>query len=263
MQDRHTNKEKYFKEQIITTEKHVIPFIQNLVEINSTLKVAEIGCGEGGNLKPFLDIGCKVTGIDISESKIENAKKYFSNHKNTNNINLICDDIYNITHSYTGKFDLIIMRDAFEHIQNQDYFMNHIKNFLLHNGKIFFSFPPRQMPFGGHQQICKSKILDKLPYFHLLPKFWYKYILKISGESDETINGLLEIKQTGISIEKFKKIIKKNKYIIEKEEYYFINPNYEVKFNIKKKKLLKIFNLNYLRNFYTTNYYCIVSVKVN
>ena len=74
MDDRHLNREKYFQEQSYTTEKYVIPFINKLLPITSNLTIAEVGCGEGGNLKPFLDIGCKVVGIDLAENKISNAK---------------------------------------------------------------------------------------------------------------------------------------------------------------------------------------------
>lgn len=39
--------------------------------------VAEIGCGEAGSLKPFLDMGCTCIGIDLEDVKIENGKKFF------------------------------------------------------------------------------------------------------------------------------------------------------------------------------------------
>lgn len=37
----------------------------------------EVGCGDGGNLLPFAEIGCEVTGIDSSEVKILQAKSTF------------------------------------------------------------------------------------------------------------------------------------------------------------------------------------------
>ena len=80
MHERHTDKQLYFKEQVYTTEKYVIPFIRKAAPLEPGMTVLEIGCGEGGNLKPFLDLGCKVTGIDISRSKIESALKYYQDH---------------------------------------------------------------------------------------------------------------------------------------------------------------------------------------
>jgi len=78
MHERHTDRELYFREQAHTTRKHVIPFIETVMPVTPALSVLEIGCGEGGNLLPFLEVGCsRVTGIDLSEYKIENVVSTF------------------------------------------------------------------------------------------------------------------------------------------------------------------------------------------
>ena len=56
------------------SKKHVIPFINNFIVINKDLHVLEIGCGEAGNLKPFLDIGCNSIGGDLNNEKVNYAK---------------------------------------------------------------------------------------------------------------------------------------------------------------------------------------------
>ncbi|NTW33828.1 MAG: class I SAM-dependent methyltransferase [Bacteroidetes bacterium] len=261
MQERHTIREKYFEEQDFTTKKHVIPYLEHFISISSDLFVCEIGCGEGGNLKPFVDFGCKVTGIDISENKIANAKLFFKNNPQKDNLTLISEDIYKITPDELPKFDIILMRDTLEHIPNQDIFLNSLKKFIKPTGKIFISFPPWRMPFGGHQQVCRSSFLSKLPYFHILPVFLYVGLLKLFGESKETIRALLEIKETRISINRFKKIIKKRNFEIIKETYYLINPNYEIKFNLKVRKLPSLLNIPTIRDFFSTAYYCVIRDK--
>lgn len=261
MQERHSNKKKYFEEQNTTSGKHVIPFIEDVIEINKNISVLEIGCGEGGNLLPFLDRGCKkVVGIDLSESKIKNAQSFYEDHPQKENIQFILADIYDIKD--LGTFDIILLRDVIEHIHDQNKFMGFVKKFLNPTGKIFFGFPPWYNPFGGHQQICESKILSKFPYFHLLTKFLYKGILKIFGESEAKIDALLEIRETGISIERFERILSNENYKIDKRTFYLINPNYEVKFNLKPKEQFKtISGLPFIRNFLTTAGYYLVSVK--
>lgn len=260
MQERHLNRKKYFQEQVYTTEKYVIPFISEVLPIDSNLSVLEIGCGEGGNLKPFLDIGCKVTGVDLSEKKIENGKQFFSDHPNKNNLTLIAEDIYQS--KSLGQYDLIIMRDVIEHIHDQERFMSYVKKYLKPNGKFFLAFPPWYNPFGGHQQICKNKILSAMPYYHILPKTIYKGVLKIFNEDSDRIDGLLEIKETGITIERFRKILADNSYKIEKKIFYFINPNYEVKFKLKPKTQLSLISsIPWFRNFVITSCYYIVSLK--
>jgi SAM-dependent methyltransferase len=261
MDDRHLNREKYFQEQSYTTEKYVIPFINKLLPITSNLTIAEVGCGEGGNLKPFLDIGCKVVGIDLAENKISNAIKFFGNHPQKNNLTLIAENIYNIKPDQLFTFDLMFMRDTLEHIYDQDAFLEHLKKFIKPSGKIFLAFPPWRMPFGGHQQMCESPFLSKLPYFHLLPNTLYVGILKLFGENEAKIKGLLEVKETRISIIRFKKILTKRNFKIDSEIFYMINPNYEIKFKLKTMKLPGILNIPFIKDFFITTYYCIISLE--
>jgi cyclopropane fatty-acyl-phospholipid synthase-like methyltransferase len=96
MQKRHKNKPQYFDEQALTTQKFVVPFIADLVKFDSETTVLEIGCGEAGNLMPFLEMGCQCTGIDISCGRIELAKEFYKNHPNRQNLTLICEDIYKV-----------------------------------------------------------------------------------------------------------------------------------------------------------------------
>ena len=65
MQKRHTDPLQYLNEQIISTQKYVVPFIQELKPIVAGMQVLEIGCGEAGNLKPFVDMGCICTGLTV------------------------------------------------------------------------------------------------------------------------------------------------------------------------------------------------------
>ncbi len=262
MQERHINKDIYFNEQVYTTQKYVIPFIDPHLKINSSIHVLEVGCGEAGNLKPFVDIGCKVMGVDLNKEKMEYAKDYFSNDPNGHLMTLVVKDIYNMVDEFKEDFDLIILRDVIEHIHNQEKFMNCLKKFLKPGGKVFFGFPPWQNPFGGHQQICKSKVLSKLPYFHLLPMPLYKGVLKLFGESKATVDDLAEIKETGISIERFERILKTENWVIDRKTLFFINPNYEVKFKLTPRESYGFISaIPFVRNFFTTACYYLVSKK--
>jgi len=258
MQIRHKNKPQYFEEQALTTQKFVVPFIADLVKLDGETTVLEIGCAEAGNLKPFLDLGYQCTGIDISSGRIELAKEFYKNHRRRRNLTLICEDIYKVNPD--KKYDVIIMRDVIEHIPNQEKFMGFVKGFLKPDGIFFLAFPPWQNPFGGHQQICKGKILSKLPWFHLLPRSVFKHFLKLMGESEGTITSLLEIKDTGISIERFERILKHENYKIVKRVYYSVNPNYETKFGLKPRKQFRVVTLiPWIRDFFTTAMYYVVS----
>lgn len=262
MQARHADRKKYFNEQALTTRKYVIPYLQDLIKIDENTSILEIGCGEAGNLEPFLDLGCKrVVGIDISEGRIENGKLYHSNHPNFKNLELITEDIYDT--ETTEEFDIIISRDVIEHIPNQEKFMNRCRDFMKPNGIYFIGFPPWYNPFGGHQQLLKNPFFSKLPYFHIIPRFMYKGLLRIIGESESKIKGMLEIYDTRITIDRLNRILKVNDYQILKKTDYLFNPNYETKFGIKPRKQLKLISsIPFIRNFFVTaSYYVVRAIK--
>jgi len=121
---------------------------------------------------------------------------------------------------------------------------------------IFFAFPPWWMPFGGHQQIARSKVLSKLGYVHLLPNFIYKKLLQSSNERERTKDELLELTETGINIGPMRRLLKKEGFTILKDKHWLFNPIYEYKFKLKPKTVVLPFNrVPFIRNLYTTCYY--------
>jgi hypothetical protein len=118
------------------------------------------------------------------------------------------------------------------------------------------------MPFGGHQQICKHKILSRAPYIHLLPRFLYKKLLLAFSESKSTVEALLEVWDTGISIERFEKICRRTGYGFALKRFYLINPIYELKFGLKPLRQLPLLGqIPVLRNFFTTCVYYLIKIK--
>jgi SAM-dependent methyltransferase len=260
MHERHTDRELYFREQAQTTSRHVLPFIEGILKPAPGVSVLEIGCGEGGNLLPFVEAGChRIVGIDLSENKIGNARKFYAAVPGAERVEFIAADIYDS--GSVGTFNLVMMRDVLEHIHDQEKFIAFVKRFLDHDGILFIAFPPWNNPFGGHQQMCDSRLLSKMPWIHLLPGFLYRSLLMAAGEDPARIEGLLEIKDTGINIGRFEKAIKKEGFHILKKSLWFINPNFEVKFGLRPRRLPRLAgNIPFLRNFVTTTAYYIISV---
>jgi len=260
MYERHVNRNLYFIEQSQITEQIILPYIASNFPITSNSVIFEIGCSDAGNLLPFLAMGCKVTGIDISEVRIKNASTIYRGHPSEKNLTLIAKNIFDVSPEQTGKFDLIIIRDTLEHIENKEEFMSHIKYFLNPGGRIFLCFPPWRMPFGGHQQMCESKFLSKVPYFHLLPKPLFIGLLKLFGEKKYRIDELLEIRKNRMNIRNFRWLVHKNMLKVECEDFYLINPAYKIKFNLNTCKLPRSLNIPILRDFYITGCYYILAV---
>jgi SAM-dependent methyltransferase len=259
MQERHKNRRQYFDEQALTTRAHVLPYIRQTMEVTAATRVFEIGCGEGGNLVPFLELGCQCIGVDLNQSKIDLGKQYLAETLKRANVELIVQDIYDSSADRLGTFDLIILRDVIEHIHGQERFLTFVHKFLKPEGRIFFGFPPWRMPFGGHQQICSNKLLSKLPWFHLLPVPLYKGVLKAGGESDGIVEDLVEIKETGISIARFSETIERSGFRFEQKDLWFINPNYEIKFGLTPRPLPTLLgSIPWAKDFFATCCYALV-----
>lgn len=255
MQERHTNRRRYFEEQSRTSRNYYIPYIQRVTGHIPT-SVLEVGCGEGGNLLPFAESGCEIIGVDIDASRIKQAQTFFA-EKEQKGI-FIASDIFELR-VLKSHFSLIIIHDVIEHIGHKKQFLFDIKSYLSPEGVIFIAFPAWQMPFGGHQQIARGKFISHLPFIHLLPDSLYKWILKTCGEKEDVVKELLSIKTTKCTIETFRKLVETIEYQIVSQQLYFINPHYEVKFGLSPRKLSKIISsIPHLRNFFCTSCFYIL-----
>lgn len=250
MQKRHTNRKRYFEEQAETSKKYYIPYLKTHLGYLPS-KVLEVGCGEGGNLLPFAESGCEVAGVDITESRIRQAQAFFA--ANNQKGLFIASDIFRLR-SLEGGFPLILIHDVNEHIQHKTDFLAGLKKYLSPDGAIFVAFPAWQMPFGGHQQIAQGKIVSHLPFIHLLPGSLYRWALQACGEKGNTIEELLSIRQTKCTIEIFRNRIREAGYQIVNEQFYLINPHYEIKFGLSPRRLSKAISaIPYIRNFFSTS----------
>ncbi len=257
MLDFHSDIETYFKIQYLTSRDHIIPYLKGKVDMTLPLRVLEVGCGEAGVLKAFLELGHHCTGIELEQKRVDIALSFFEKEVEAGQIEFIVRNIYDIDPKRDNlePFDLIILKDVIEHIPNQEKIIPELRKLSKPGGILFFAFPPWYMPFGGHQQIVKNKYISKLPWVHLLPKFLYKSILKGFGEPESTVNELMELDDTGISIERFDRIAKIYYSVIDRT-MFFINPIYQYKFKLKVRKVISgLKSLPFIRNFYTTAVY--------
>ncbi len=257
----HTDYKVRYQQQVDNAREFVIPFIESGLEKKSGLHILDIGCGEGGVLIPFLEKGNSAVGIELDEIKSGYAKELLSNYISEGKAEIINKNIYDDASlkDYHGKFDLIMLKDVIEHIPNQEVFIPYMKKFLKPGGQVFFGFPPWYMPHGGHQQVCSNKFLSMLPYVHLLPNPLYKGVLKLFGEQDAIIKELFEVKSTGISIERFEKLVDKSGYTITKKTFFLFNPIYKYKFGIKPRKQAALISaIPWFRDFVTTCVYYLI-----
>ncbi|MFC1619391.1 class I SAM-dependent methyltransferase [Candidatus Neomarinimicrobiota bacterium] len=254
----HRESSRQFEQQQLVTKDAIIPFIEEVFPIREGLPVMEIGCGEGGVLKSLMERGCVGTGVEINEQRYARAQHYLQEYLQQGQATLVRNDIFSVgfEKDFEDRFQLIVLKDVIEHLPDQERLLQRLGQLLQPGGAIFLSFPPWQMPFGGHQQVCRSKVLSLAPYFHLLPTSIYRSILKIFNEPEGKIEQLLDIKRTGISLEKFERLVQQTGYRTIQRTLFLINPIYRYKFGLKPRRQFKLITgLPFVRNFLTTGCY--------
>ena len=257
----HSDRLLYFEQQYTNTKKYIVTFIDEMFKLKPGMEVLEIGCGEGGVLKAFIDLGMNGVGVDLHTYKFDLAMQFLDGYIKDGRTTLLNNDIFSpeLYEKFKGRFDLIILKDTLEHIFDQEKLIGYLRDFLKERGMMFLAFPPWNMPFGGHQQMCSNKLLANMPYYHLLPTSIYTALLKGFNEDDQLVEELLNIKKTQISLQRYKRILETKGFKTVREQLYFINPNYEIKFNMKPRKLNKIIGtIPYLRDFVTTTIYSLI-----
>lgn len=264
MQERHTERGRYFAESAQTCARHYIPFIEGTLpgaarRLPEGLRVLEVGCGEAGNLAPFARMGCSVTGVDMHGPRIAEAREFFAAEGLSGTF--IESDIF-LLKGLEQSFGLIIVHDVIEHLHDKERFMTDMRRYLAPGGVMFVAFPAWQMPFGGHQQMAKNKRVSKMPFIHLLPKRTYRRILERAGESEGDIEWFMDTRRTRTTIEMFRRIARRTGYRIVDSRYYFINPHYETKFGMRPRRLAAAIGcIPWLRNFFTSSCWWILAEK--
>jgi len=84
-------------------------------------RVLDIGCGNGACANAIAKKATQVTGIDISKNNIQIAKEKFSN----NNPSYLIGDA--TVYDFKENFDVIILSNVLEHIENRIEFLKKIK----------------------------------------------------------------------------------------------------------------------------------------
>ena len=118
-------------------KRHRMTYI--LDQINNrnikNLKILDVGCGGGIICEPLARLGAKVTGIDFVPNNIKAAKIH--SKKNKLKINYIYKDIEKS--KLDAKFDIILMFEVLEHLDNWKKTIKNIKKNLNQDGLVIIS----------------------------------------------------------------------------------------------------------------------------
>ncbi len=155
-------------------KKHRMSYI--LDQINNrnikNLKILDVGCGGGIICEPLARLGAKVTGIDFAPNNIIAAKMH--SKKNKLKINYINQDIEKT--KLDEKFDIILMFEVLEHLDNWKKTIKNIKKNLNKNGLIIISTINRNLL----SKLFAINIAENI--LHWIPKGTHDYNKLIKPE---------------------------------------------------------------------------------
>src|SRR5690606_29168576 len=130
---------------------------------------------------------------------------------------------------WQGHFDVALLRDVIEHLDDPAIALRNIKKLLKPGGALYVTFPPYFSPFGGHQQLLLNWS-SKIPFIHLLPKPFFNVIVASGREADRIeVKRLKEIRMTTT---KLRKAAKEAGFTVADEKLYLLRPVFKMKFGL-------------------------------
>ena len=83
--------------------------------------------------------------------------------------------------------------------------------------------------------------------------------MRAGGADQRCIDGMLDIKRTRCTIERFERLARQTGMHIADRRLYFINPHYETKFGLRPRRLSPLIGaIPYVRDFFTTSCFYIM-----
>lgn len=125
---------RYYSEKNIKELKYfkTPTYIKKIIQDYNIKKILDLGCGEGSMInsldKDFLRLN--ISGLDLSNTKINNLKKLFPQYQFYNQD--ACD-----THLKSESFELINCSQLIEHVKNDSVLVKEMKRLLKPGGFLF------------------------------------------------------------------------------------------------------------------------------
>ena len=163
----------------------------NKKNLNNT-KVLDIGCGGGLVSEGLSKIGATVTGIDFIKENIKVAKMHAK--KNNLEIDYFVKDFEK--EKITSKYDVIIILEVLEHLNNWEEFIKKIKLSLNKNGTLIISTINRNLVSKFLTLDIGENLLKLIP---LNTHTFYKFIKPEELEQVLSSNSFENIKFKGLT----------------------------------------------------------------
>lgn len=222
------NKWKRARELSLERGKLVHSALSQFMELKH-LSILDLGSGEGGTAKVFSENNF-IVSFDLSLIRLQRQKDSIDLNSRTKEIKLVNGNALQLPFS-DNSFDLIIMQDVIEHLDNHMNFYNEIRRVLKQKGMIYLSTPNKLSVLNffsdPHFGLPVVSILNRKS----IKKYFLRYFRKDDFKRDDiaqllSINDLIDL--------------------FGKEFHFYINTKFVVKelFNGNKGIVWSSFHLN-------------------
>lgn len=211
-------------------------------------KILDIGCGHGSLCVYMASKGAKqVIGIDLDQQRIEFANNnVVVNYPHLKeSVKFYCCEIADLQEL---NFDIIVSKDAFEHILNLYHVVDQMYNMLKEEGKAFVAIAPLyNSPFGDHG---RTKAL--LPWGHLFfPESFLLRKLKKNKGNTSNIMSIYDLGLNKFSLANYRKLFYKSKLTV-------LSFRINVSYSLKSKLFSSLRWIPFCGEYFSHNLYCIL-----
>ena len=237
----------YWGYQYTLGKDYIVPHLSKAGVFKEGYNVAEIGSAEAGVLMAFAQKGAgDLLATDIVPQRLHDGEQIAK--ASDLKIQFVKNDIINeqIPKEWKGNFDLLILRDVIEHIDNSKKCLKNISKLLKNNGAIYLTFPPYYSPYGGHQHTLQN-FWGKLPYIHLLPDFIFKRLISSGRGPDK--NEVMRLRDIRLNHRKLVKAARELGLEVINKDFFFLRPVFKMKFGLPTVKLNAISFLPCIKDF--------------
>jgi SAM-dependent methyltransferase len=175
-----------------------------------------------------------VTALDIDERLVGLAREM--NRREGVEFNVYAGDITrpDCPGLEEGPFDIILLRDVVEHLEDLDVALRGMASHLAPGGVLFIVFPPYYSPYGAHQQILPRRTIgpvawNKLPWLQLLPDAMFR---RIAAGDTPANDEVMRIRGIRLTLSRFWRDVRDADLTIRHHQLYLSRPTFTLRYGL-------------------------------
>lgn len=147
-------------------------------------KFLEVGCADGELSSRIAQLGLTGDIFDLSEDAVRKAKELVKKEKLERKLNVYKTDL--LTYKTAMHYDLVIILEVLEHIENEEKALHKVNALLKQGGYLLISVPAKRVLWGASDELVghfrryeKEELKDKLRQqgFEILKIYSYGFPL--------------------------------------------------------------------------------------